>query len=69
MAKLRVLARVLLCEHDSHLTSILVDVLIDDEVDVITCSSLADVEAGPRGSYLALIDRPRVALKPELARI
>jgi dienelactone hydrolase len=36
---------------------------------VLALPALADVDAGPRASYLALIDRPKVALKPELAEL
>jgi dienelactone hydrolase len=36
---------------------------------VLALPALADVEAGARNSYLALIDRPRVALAPELAEL
>jgi len=36
---------------------------------VLALPALADVDAGARASYLALIDRPRVALKPELAEL
>jgi dienelactone hydrolase len=36
---------------------------------VLALPALADVDAGPRASYLALIDRPKVALKPELVEL
>jgi len=36
---------------------------------VLALPVLADVDAGPRESYLALIGRPKVALKPELAAL
>ena len=36
---------------------------------VLALPVLADVDAGARASYLAVIDRPRVPLKPELAEL
>jgi dienelactone hydrolase len=36
---------------------------------LLALPALADFDAGARASYLALIDRPRVALKPELAEL
>jgi DNA-binding NtrC family response regulator len=41
----KVLARVLLCEHDTALSRILVDVLTDEDVEVVECASLEDIDA------------------------
>ncbi len=39
------MARVLLCANDSALNRILFDVLTDEDVEVVECASLADIDA------------------------
>ena len=47
--------RVLLCEHDPALESVLLDLFAEEEIDVVPCSSYGELEAGTRAHPDAVV--------------